>query len=504
MERDAGALAAVIRAQLGLGPDSPAWALAALSHHAGALALHYPDDLPAELSEVSVHVGPIAHIYLNHRLALPEQLVAFWRQYARTLHGLSDEQASAVAVAIALPELGVRNLRRQGLSVEAIARLYGVSPALALHRVAELEGGVDRPGGWEALLESPDACFLMDAEGRYLDVNPAACRLLGCSREEIVGKQAGAFSYPLDEGFPWPFTEALRRAPRVSGRCLTVLRDGSIAEVEVSAVANWQPARHLATVRRVPLSTVSDVVEAKVVSDAQGRIISATPAACLLLGQPESRLVGRLLVEFFPPGFNAQAARRALCRQRTRQGTVAIYRADGAVLPTRVTATANIVPGCTLTVLHPLGRGAALLDPYDPTAPPVPANFYGSPVSKLLYNDDLVYLACNEAACRLLGLAPDQIVGQPMGVLVDPKTLHVELLHAVARGEVAVARTKNVNFTHDGRVVDAEFDFQRNVFPGIHLCITRVLSTPRRDSPALCACLASGTAHDPACPDRWA
>src|SRR5437762_10419811 len=37
---------------------------------------------------------------------------------------------------------------------------------------------------------SPDAIFIEDLRGNVLDVNPAACRLHGLSRSELIGKNA--------------------------------------------------------------------------------------------------------------------------------------------------------------------------------------------------------------------------------------------------------------------------------------------------------------------------
>src|SRR6516162_8722818 len=43
---------------------------------------------------------------------------------------------------------------------------------------------------------SPDAIFIEDLEGNVLDVNPAACRLHGLSRNELVGKHVSELVPP--------------------------------------------------------------------------------------------------------------------------------------------------------------------------------------------------------------------------------------------------------------------------------------------------------------------
>ena len=46
--------------------------------------------------------------------------------------------------------------------------------------------------------QAPDGIFLADTEGRYINVNDAGCRMLGCSRAEIVGKTIVDFIPPQD------------------------------------------------------------------------------------------------------------------------------------------------------------------------------------------------------------------------------------------------------------------------------------------------------------------
>ena len=50
----------------------------------------------------------------------------------------------------------------------------------------------------ELLDLAPDAFFLADLEGRYTDVNQAACRMLGYKREELIGKTIADIIPPED------------------------------------------------------------------------------------------------------------------------------------------------------------------------------------------------------------------------------------------------------------------------------------------------------------------
>lgn len=68
-----------------------------------------------------------------------------------------------------------------------------------LHYIAQLEDITDRKHAEDALRQSetryralideaPDGIFLADLSGRYIDVNSAACRMLGYTRDELLSK----------------------------------------------------------------------------------------------------------------------------------------------------------------------------------------------------------------------------------------------------------------------------------------------------------------------------
>ncbi len=96
-----------------------------------------------------------------------------------------------------------------------------------------------------------DAILLADDQARYVDANPAACRLLGYGREELL--QRGVFDItPLPNGevgrAAWA---AFVRAGHQAGEYALRRKDGSTAVMEYQAVANVQPGLHLSVLRDV-------------------------------------------------------------------------------------------------------------------------------------------------------------------------------------------------------------------------------------------------------------
>ncbi|MEQ9233460.1 PAS domain S-box protein [Coleofasciculus sp. E2-BRE-01] len=94
-----------------------------------------------------------------------------------------------------------------------------------------------------------DAMAIADDQGQYVEVNPAACRLFGLSREELLGCRISDFA-----DLEFDFSQAWRiflEQGHVKGEFRLRCRDGTIRETEYSATANVIPHRHLSVLRDI-------------------------------------------------------------------------------------------------------------------------------------------------------------------------------------------------------------------------------------------------------------
>jgi PAS domain S-box-containing protein len=94
-----------------------------------------------------------------------------------------------------------------------------------------------------------DAMVLGDDEGRYVDVNAAACELFGMTRAELMAPEppdgeAGAECRRVT-------AQNLIAEGRLAGATPIERRDGTTREVEFTATANVLPGRHLSVLRDV-------------------------------------------------------------------------------------------------------------------------------------------------------------------------------------------------------------------------------------------------------------
>ncbi|WP_413164326.1 PAS domain S-box protein [Capilliphycus salinus ALCB114379] len=119
---------------------------------------------------------------------------------------------------------------QQGEIVAAVA----VFRDLTFQRQAELalRRGEER---FRALIEqAPDAVFIADLDGTYIDVNNNACYLLGYAREELIGKEVQDIIPPEDQ----PKLEAIKQSLLLGNTHLEewrlIRKDGTTIPVEIS------------------------------------------------------------------------------------------------------------------------------------------------------------------------------------------------------------------------------------------------------------------------------
>jgi PAS domain S-box-containing protein len=137
-----------------------------------------------------------------------------------------------------------------------------------------------------------DAILLADNEARYVDANPAACALLGRTREELLAST-------VFDVTPVPSVELGRQlwrdfiaAGRQEGEYPLARKDGSCATVEYRAVANIIPGLHLSVLRDVTARKAAEIDRQRFVSLAESStdfIGMCTPDRKVLFVNPAGR-----------------------------------------------------------------------------------------------------------------------------------------------------------------------------------------------------------------------
>ena len=96
-----------------------------------------------------------------------------------------------------------------------------------------------------------DGIMLTDDEFRIVDVNPAACHLLGRGRDQLIGAHSAQLSPPADRDQAPARLGKFRNTGMMTGEGKMLLPDGTIRRAEFGAVANVSPGVHLSVFRDI-------------------------------------------------------------------------------------------------------------------------------------------------------------------------------------------------------------------------------------------------------------
>jgi len=167
---------------------------------------------------------------------------------------------------------------------------------MALHKSAErLQSLVD---------QAPDGIFIADLDGRYTDVNSAGCRMLGYTREEIIGKTIVDILPPEDVNRLMEAKKLLQQGGIHTAEWSLRCKDGTFLPTEVSAKilpdGRWQGfVRDISERKkaerqlRLAATVFNNTMEGIIVTDADRNILAVNQAYTKITGYDAKELLGR-------------------------------------------------------------------------------------------------------------------------------------------------------------------------------------------------------------------
>ncbi len=201
-----------------------------------------------------------------------------------------------------------------------------------------------------------EGIFISDKTGRYLDVNPSACRLTGYTRDEMLNLTIADLSGPGDHGAGLNGFKTLLTDGRVVREILLKRKDGTLVPVILNAVMlpdgnligfctditeRKQIEEALRKSEEKYRDYIENAVEGIFIADKTGRYIDVNPSACRLVGYTRDELLSLTIADLFAPDVlaTAKAAFQEILKKGRMALEIPLKRKDG----TFVTVILNAV-----------------------------------------------------------------------------------------------------------------------------------------------------------------
>jgi PAS domain S-box-containing protein len=158
--------------------------------------------------------------------------------------GKGSEEIASEAISHGVTEYMQKETGTDQYSVLANRVLHAVDRYRAEHRI-----GAERARFQAVFERASDAMIIAADDGTYLNVNSAACDLMGRPEEELLGKTAADFTYDdFDFDAAW---DSFREEAEDRGLFPVARPDGSVRVAEYAASANILPGLHLSVLRDI-------------------------------------------------------------------------------------------------------------------------------------------------------------------------------------------------------------------------------------------------------------
>jgi PAS domain S-box-containing protein len=317
----------------------------------------------------------------------------------------------------------------------------------------------EREEQYRSVFEATDeGLCIIDLDGFFVEANPAHCKLLGYTYEELIGLHYSETTYPefypvLDENI-----RTIQAGDRFQTRGLARRKDGSPLPVEAhSTPFTYKGKPHLLGVMR-DISERVQVEERLREKEEQyraifeantdsltiarledGQIVEANPATCKMLGYSYEEVIGLSPVDVVSPDYLpvvAEGLQTIMAGGRSDVLMVAL-RKDGTPFPVEAHSTRFIYKGKLhlLAVSRDVSERIATEQQLREKEEQYRSIFEAGTDGLFIIDlEDSRAVEVNPMACQMFGYTREEMLGRPIGISDDTQQIQVHAREVVRAG----------------------------------------------------------------------
>ena len=328
-------------------------------------------------------------------------------------------------------------------------------------------------------LNAPVGMALISWEGRFMEVNPRLCQMLGYTHEELITLNLQQITFPEDLAATF---ERLRQMNTGKTRRFSLekryrRRDGQgiWVNVTISAILDEsdQPTGYIASfedisekkayeetleIREEKYRTVIETAtDGFWLIDLQGRVVEVNDAYCRLVGYAREEIIGRSIVDFVLESAEEVAQNLAACLTAKTASFETEHRCkDGSRIPLLVTAVYNpALKDLAFAFFHDLRSVKAIMHALESLYEEQHTLVDALPDFVVSKDKEGHWRSANQNALRLFQLEAIDWVGKTDQELASERPQCRELLAAFAHHQEGAWQSRKIQIVHQW-VTDTE------------------------------------------------
>ena len=291
-----------------------------------------------------------------------------------------------------------------------------------------------------------DGLNIADLDGFYVEANPAYCRMLGYTREELMGMHYSQSTFPEYYPVLEESAQAIESGSQYQTQGLARRKDGSPLPVEAHATPFiYKGKPHILGVMRDITERVDTdrqlrekeeqyrsifeaVTDSLTISSLEdGRVVEANPATCKMIGYGYEELIGKVPAELVPPDYLPVVADGLQTLRAGGRNDVMMLtlRKDGTSFPTEVHSTLFNYKGKPhlLTVSRDITERVEAEKQLREREEQYRGVFEATYDALCIMNLDGFLVEVNPAFCKMFGYPHAEVIGLHASTLTGPVSL---------------------------------------------------------------------------------
>ncbi|WP_275425407.1 PAS domain-containing sensor histidine kinase [Bacillus sp. CGMCC 1.16541] len=369
--------------------------------------------------------------------------------------------------------------------------------------------------------QAVDGIVVFDRNGYFIDANPAFCKRLSYTKEQLLAKTLNELVEPECDYKIKKLWRILHQNGTARGELPIRSQNGELKYFEFTTTSNIYSEYYMSIMRDVTekrymeqqlskseqkfREIFENAIDPIIIWKDDGYIVDANVASARTFELPLEELIKRPLYSFL----NCESqAFGDVCQEFETFGSIRaelpFYMPNGEVKDLEFTGKKDIIDGYNLTIFRNVSERKRMEQELRESEQKFRKIFNGSLDGIVLWNEDRKVIDANSATCKIVEMTKEEVCSSHIDDFMTNETYESFVHHHYTLEAEGEADGEICLFTRGGKERNIEFSTKKDIIPGLYMTIIRDITEKKEmheqirksDTMQVVGQLAAGIAHE--------